>query len=331
MPRPLKICGVGRYLPARVVSNDEAGAACGLSAADVLARTGVAPRRRAAGPGETASAMGAHAAREALSEAGLAPHDLDLVINASATPEQALPDTAPFIQRELGLGGSGIPAWSVGAACLSFLAALDVASSLLATARYRRILIVSSEVSSAGLDAADAETGPLFGDAAAAVVVGFPEPGDPACLHAVRFETYGDGATLTEIPGCGTRRPPGAPGSRAADSLFRMNGPALLKMAIRRGRPFLERFAMDLGDTAINGALLIPHQPSRAGMGIYAMLGFPAERTVTTLESLGNCVAASMPLSLYEAVRSGRLVRGQRALLLGTGAGVTFGCGLLTY
>jgi 3-oxoacyl-[acyl-carrier-protein] synthase III len=275
--------------------------------------------------------MGAHAAREALDDAGLAARDIDLILNASGTPEQALPDTAPFIHKELGLGPSGIPAMSVGAACLSFLAAFDVAASLLATERYRQVLIVSTEVSSVGLDPSDRETGPLFGDGAAAIVVARPEKGDPACLHAARFETYSEGAALTGIPGCGTRRPPGHPDTNLSDSLFRMNGPALLRVAVRHGRPFLKRFAHDLAGLSFCDALLIPHQPSRAGMGLYEPLGFPPGRTVVTLTELGNCVAASMPLSLYEAVRSGRLARGQRAMLLGTGAGVSFGAGLLTY
>lgn len=328
--RPLKILGVGRYLPARRVPNAEAGRPCGLSAAQVRARTGVAVRHRA-GPGEHASVMGARAALDALARAGLEPGAVDLILNASATPEQALPDTAPFIQRELGLGASGVPAFSVGAACLSFLVALDTAASFLATGRFRCILIVSADISSVGLDANDPETGPLFGDGAAAVVVGPAARDDSACLHAVRFETYGDGATLTEIPGCGTRRPPSHPDTILGDSLFRMDGPALLRVAIRRGRPFLVRLQEDVGGSSLHGALLIPHQPSRAGMEIYRLLGFDRARTISTLEQYGNCVAASMPLSLCEAIDAGRLTRGERVLLLGTGAGVSFGGALLTY
>jgi 3-oxoacyl-[acyl-carrier-protein] synthase III len=329
--RPLKICGVGRYLPHRVVTNDEVGPACGLSSDGVLARCGVATRHRVNGLEETASFMGAAAAREALADAGLGIRDVDLILNASATPEQALPDTAPFLQAQLGLGSSGVPAWTVSAACLSFLAALDVAASLLACGRHRTILIVSSEISSAGLNPADPETGPLFGDGAAAVVVQRTPGGDASSVDALRMETYGEGAALTGIPGCGTKRPPGGAATRADDHLFRMNGPALLRTALRRGRPFIDRLVSGLDPRDVASAIVIPHQPSRAGMELLTVLGFAPARVVCTLERYGNCVAASMPLALCEAVRSGRLARGDRALLIGTGAGVSFGGAVLTF
>jgi 3-oxoacyl-[acyl-carrier-protein] synthase-3 len=325
------IRGVGRYLPRRVVHNHELAAACGLTAEQALERSGVRERRRADPQDEGAAEMGAHAAREALAQADMAPSSLDLILNASGTPLQALPDAAPFIQAALGLGRSGIASMSVGSACLSFLSALDMAASLLATQRYRRILIVSSEVSSAGLDFRDPETAPLFGDAAAAVVVTLPDPHDQAMLHGVHFETYGDGASLTEIPGCGTRRPPSSPLTRMEDGLFRMNGPALLKFAARRARPFLQRLEESVAPGGSEGALLIPHQPSRAGLRLLELLGFAPERMVVTLGELGNCVAASIPLALYEAITSKRLMPGDRALLLGTGAGVSFGGAVLTY
>jgi 3-oxoacyl-[acyl-carrier-protein] synthase-3 len=331
MQRPLKICGLGRYLPRRLVHNHELGPACGLTSDEVFQRTGVRTRHRAEPGLETAAIMGAHAAEEALADARFDRRDVDLLINASATPEQALPDTGPFIQRALGLGESGIPCLGVNSACLSFMAALDVAASLLHTERYRRILIVSSEISAVGLDAQDPETAPLFGDAAAAVVVTRPEPGESSCLHHVCFETFGEGASLTEIPGCGTKHPPSAPETRVAHSLFRMQGTALLKLAAKRGRPFLQRFSREIGDAAMDDGLVIAHQPSRAGLRMLALLGIAEARMVITLPELGNCVAASIPLGLYAAVRDGRLQRGQRAILLGTGAGVTFGAALLTY
>lgn len=329
--RPLKICGVGRYLPRRVLTNHDVGPACGLAAADVLARCGVSRRHRAEGASESASAMGAAAAMEALRDAGLAASDVDLILNASATSQQALPDTAPFLQAQLGLGSSGIPAWSVSAACLSFLAALDVAASLLACGQHETILIVSTEISSVGLNPADPETGPLFGDGAAAVVVRRTPPGEPSCLTTARIETYGEGVASTGIPGCGTRRPPGGQETREDDHVFRMNGPALLRTAIKRGRPFLDRLVGDCDPAEVASALVVPHQPSRAGMELLYAMGFPPDRVVHTLEQYGNCVAASIPLALYEAVSRGRLVRGAHALLIGTGAGVSFGGALLTF
>ncbi len=153
MALPLKIIGLGRYLPARVVPSREVEVLCGLPAGWIERRSGVRERRWAAGAnGETSSFMGAQAAREAVAEAGLALTDIDLILNASGTPEQAIPDGGPLIQRQLGLGQSGIAALSVHATCLSFLAAIDLSATLLATGRYHRILIVTSEIGSVGIN-----------------------------------------------------------------------------------------------------------------------------------------------------------------------------------
>jgi 3-oxoacyl-[acyl-carrier-protein] synthase-3 len=324
----MKLYGMGRYLPSRIVSNDEIAQGLTLSPEDLLRKSGVLRRHRADPAREPAHVMGARAGLAALEAAGLTCAEVDLILNASGTPLQALPDSAPFIQAELGLGNSGIATLSVASSCLSFLSALDVAASLLATHRYGRILVVSSDRASAGVDFSDPETAPLFGDGAAAAVVGLPSPGDPAALHAVHFETYGDAATLTEIPGGGSRHPPTQPSTTPEHGYFRMNGPALLRLAARHARPFLERLRAAAG--GLDHDLLVPHQPSRAGLELFSRLGFPPERTLNTLTHFGNCVAASLPLSLHEAIASGRLRPGNRVLMLGTGAGISFGGALLT-
>ena len=139
---PLKIIGLGRYLPKRVVTNSEVEALCGLSAGWVERRNGVRERRWVTD--ETSSFMSAEAAREALDEAKLKPNQLDLIINASGTGEQAIPDTGALIQRQLGLGKSGIPAMTVHTTCLSFIAGMDVASNFINSGRYKNILIASA-------------------------------------------------------------------------------------------------------------------------------------------------------------------------------------------
>ncbi len=209
MPFPLKIIGLGRYLPERVVPSREVEALCGLPAGWIERRSGVRERRWATT--ETSSYMGAQAAREAVAEAGLALTDIDLILNASGTPEQAIPDGGPLIQRQLGLGGSGIAAMSVHATCLSFLAAIDLSSNLLATGRYKNILIVTAEIGSVGINFKEPESASLIGDAAAAVVVTRTPAGEASAVQAARFETYGDGADHTAIRGAGSRRPPNTP------------------------------------------------------------------------------------------------------------------------
>ncbi len=330
-PLPIKILGMGRYLPARVVPSAEVEALCGLPAGWIERRTGVRERRWVSGAEETASYMGAQAAREAVAEAGLALTDIDLILNASGTPEQAIPDGGPLIQRQLGLGDSGIACMSIHATCLSFLAALDTSANLLATGRYQRILIVTSEIGSVGINPQEPESASLMGDAAVAAVVAKPDKDDPACLLTSRLETYGAGADLTAIFGGGTHRHPNRPDAQPAENLFHMDGPQVLRMALKYAPPFLEKLRPGLSTGLTSVKLVVPHQPSFLGIKAMQGFGWPADRIVVTLDRYGNCVAASMPLTLYEAIKTQRLERGTEVLLVGTGAGLSIGGVILIY
>ena len=329
MSHPLKIVGLGRYLPERVVPSAEVETLCGLPDGWIERRSGVRERHWATT--ETSSYMGAQAAREAVAEAGLALNDIDLIINASGTPEQAIPDGGPLVQRQLGLGSSGIACLSVHATCLSFLAAIDLSANLLATGRYERILIVTSEIGSVGINFKEPESASLIGDAAAAAVVVRTPPGEAAGLLAARLETYGDGADFTAIRGAGSRRPPNHPDTRPEDNLFHMDGRQVLRMALTYSGPFLEKLRPGLSHGLGSIQLVVPHQPSLVGLRAMQSFGWSAERIVVTLDHLGNCVAASLPATLYEAVRQGRLKRGDEVLLVGTGAGLSIGGVILTY
>ena len=329
MPLPLKIAGLGRYLPERVVPSAEVEALCGLPAGWIERHSGVRERRWATT--ETNSYMGAQAAREAVAEAGLALSDIDLIVNASGTPEQAIPDGGPLVQRQLGLGLSGIASLSVHATCLSFLAAIDLSASLLATERYHNILIVTSEIGSVGINFKEPESASLLGDAAAAAVVVRTPAGEAACLLAARLETYGDGADFTAIRGGGTRHPPNHPDTSREDNLFHMDGRKVLRMALNYSGPFLEKLRPGLSRGLGDIQLVVPHQPSLVGLRAMQTFGWPADQIMVTLDRLGNCVAASLPSTLYEAVHQGRLRRGEQVLLVGTGAGLSIGGAILTY
>ncbi len=182
---PLKIIGLGRYLPSRIVSSSELESLYALPPGWVERRNGVRERRRVTT--ETSSFMAAEAAREALDEAGLRPDQLNLIINASGTAEQAIPDTGALIQRQLGLGRSGIPAMSVNTTCLSFITALDVAATYLNAGRYKHILIASSDISSCGINPKEPESATLVGDAAAAVIVTRSGEGDTSMHSSCQF------------------------------------------------------------------------------------------------------------------------------------------------
>ncbi|GAB4429990.1 MAG: beta-ketoacyl-ACP synthase III [Anaerolineae bacterium] len=329
MTIPLKIAGLGRYLPARVVPNSEVERLCGLPAGWVQARTGVRERRWASG--ESNPAMAAHAAREAIEQAGLLPTDIDLILNASGTQWQHLPDGAPFVQRELGLADSGVACFSVHATCLSFLLALETAAALLTVGRYRHILIVSTEMPSLAANFAEPESASLLGDAAAAAVVVRPEPGEGSLLCASHFETYSSGADFAEIRGGGTRQHPNRADTTPQDNLFHMNGPQLLRLTRRYSGDFLERLRPGLSGGLGSVSWVVPHQASMLGLRLLRHFGWPEERVLVTLDWLGNSVAASIPVTLYQGVQDGRIRRGDEVLLVGTGAGLSLGGVILVF
>lgn len=330
MSLPLKIIGVGRYLPERVVPSSEVERICGIKPGWIERHTGV-KERRWVGPKETGSFMAAEAAREAVKDAGLQLSDIDLILCASGTPEQTIPDNSALIQRQLGLGESGTSCMSVHITCLSFLLAMDLASSMLAVNRYRNILIVSADISSVALNFRDPESAALFGDAAAACVVTRTPEGEASEVKAVRFETYSIGAHLTEIRGGGSRLHPANPETRPEDNLFSMAGPKVYRLARQHQDKFFERLRPGLSKSPGSIDLVIPHQASLLALRALRRNGIDDDQVVITLDRFGNCVATSLPLTLYEAVKTGRLKRGHELLFGGTGAGLTLGGMILTY
>ena len=294
---PLKIIGLGRYLPPHIVQSSELEVLYNLPAGWVERRNGVRERRRVTT--ETSSFMAAEAAREALREAGLEAEELSLIINASGTSEQAIPDTGALIQRQLGLGNSGIAAMSVHTTCLSFISALEVAAHYLNSSRYRYILVVSSDISSSGINPREPESATLVGDAAAAVVVTRSEAGESSSIEHAHFKTYGEGAYLTTIMGGGSARHPSKPGHNAEDDLFHMEGSGVLRMVRRIDESFLEELYAGLSKSLLDIDLVVPHQASRVGLLLLQRFGWPQDKIMTTIEWLGNCVAASIPATLY--------------------------------
>jgi 3-oxoacyl-[acyl-carrier-protein] synthase III len=145
------------------------------------------------------------------------------------------------------------------------------------------------------------------------------------------METYGAGAQLTQVAGGGTRRHPNLAVTRLEDNLFHMEGAKIARFALRYSESFLERLYPGLSTSLCDLDLVIPHQASLLGLRIYQRFGWPTERIAVTLDRLGNCIAASIPVTLYSAVRNRQLLRGDRFLLVGTGAGLSMGGIVLTY
>ena len=320
----IKIVGSGFYLPSRIIENRELEDAYGLNPGWIERVTGVRERRRATS--ETSSQMAAFAAQKALAAAGLTADDLDLIVGASAAPQQAIPCTAALVQRELGAPDGRSTCFDLNATCLSFLFALQTVGHLVAAGTYQRALIFSSEIAGPSLNPAEPTSAVLFGDAAAAVIITRSPEGEASTLVGEQFVTYSSGARLTELVGGGTLHHPNAATTTPEMNLFHMDGPAVFRMAMQYVPPFLDRFFTTVGWPRSECDWVIPHQASRHGIELLGeRLGFRPSQVINNLAVRGNCIGASIPLGLAEAIDDGRIQRGQRIALLGTGAGLAIG------
>jgi 3-oxoacyl-[acyl-carrier-protein] synthase-3 len=329
-PRPLRILGTGAALPSEEVTSAALDLQLGLRPGTVEKKTGV--RRRYFETERSAAVLGAEAARRALADAGLAFSEIDCLVAASGTPDQAMPANAALLHRELAPGAHAIPAFDIGASCLGFLVALDTIACLIDAGRYRRVLIVASDIASCGLDWSCLEASGIFGDGAAAVVVG-PAEGTESALLASAIATYSEGAHFCEIPGGGSRHHP----DRITEPFlplarFRMDGKAVFRLAAERLPGFLKDLLAAAGLGIEDLSVVVPHQASRHALEyLRRQLGVKREKIVDLFAEQGNQVAASLPSALDAAIRSGRLRRGEKALLVGSGAGVCLGGAILCY
>lgn len=274
---------------------------------------------------ETTSVMAAGAARQALAEAGWGEDDFDVLIGACGVMEQPIPGASVLIQEALGLGGSGIAAFDVNQTCLSFVTALDVAAMGFASGRWKRALVVASDIASAGLDMTTPHASAIFGDGAAAVCLEAGEdPAGPALLSR-GFETYGEGKDLCSLRAGGTRiRVEEGYEALVAGSKFQMDAFGIFKAAARRLPPLLDRVLDEAGLTRETVDVIVPHQASRPGIDhVKKLMGGDPERVIDIFSDHGNQIAASLPTALVHAQAQGRLTPGKTVLLLGTAAGIS--------
>ncbi len=318
----VKIASTAFYAPPRVETAAQLAPQIGRSEEWIITKTGVRERRISEEPVEV---MAAHAARAAL-QSGPPP---DLIVNASTTARQLIPDTSVFIQEQLGL--EGIPSFSIHATCLSFLVALHNAGAVVAAGAYRRVLVVSAECASAARNLAEPESAALLGDGAAAAVLEPTPQGESSELQSFIMTTWPTGAALTELRGFGQRRHPDDARTRAEDNLFSMDGPGVYRFARRRVIALVQQLLSTNGLRPDDVDWVVPHQASGPGLELVPRLGFRAERVVNVIARYGNCVAASIPMALAHAAAEGNLQRGDRVLLLGTGAGFSVAGALLRW
>jgi 3-oxoacyl-[acyl-carrier-protein] synthase-3 len=325
-PLPIGIVGWGTAVPDGRLTNADLEARVDTSDEWIRERTGIA-ERRVAGEGESTATLGTEAARNALKQAGLDPADIDLLIVATATPEQPMPHTGAFIGDNLGLRCGS---FDIAAACAGFTYELIIGSSMV-NMGYERVLIVGAETLTRITDPDDRTTIILFGDGAGAAVLAPVADGAPALL-GWDLGCDGSAAGLLEIPAGGSRRPTTAATIAAGDHFLKMQGQNVFKNAVRAvvasANATLERAGVASSDVD----WFVPHQANaRIIDAAGARLDIPAERTLVNIERYGNTSSASIPLALFEAVDDGRVQPGDVVLLSGFGAGMTWASALLRW
>lgn len=318
-----RITGTGSILPGAPVTNDALIALHGLDSSDawIAERTGIRARYLAE-PNTTSSDLAAIAGRLALSAAGRAPNDVDLVIVATSTPDFVFPSTAALLQAKLGIK-NGAPAFDVQAVCSGFIYALSIAEKFIASGSHKCALVVGAEVFSRILDWKDRGTCVLFGDGAGAVVLeSWHEPG----ILATALHADGSYHGILSVPG------QLAGGRVTGDPFVRMDGQAVFKFAVKVLAEVAQETLAAAGMNAGQVDWLIPHQAnSRIIQSTARKLGVPMGQCIVTVNRHGNTSAASIPLALDEAVRDGTIKRGDTILLEGVGGGFTWGATLLKF
>ncbi len=311
------ILGVGSFVPPKVITNDELAARMDTSDDWIASRTGIRARRIVE-PGVLTSDLALAAARNALADAGLSASDLDLIIVASSTPDYpgSFPSTATVVQDRLGARQAA--AFDLGAVCAGFAYALHIAAQMVASGANRCVLVIGAETFSRLLNWDDRSTAILFGDGAGAAIVG--EVADGGYLGGI-LGADGSGGPLL----CVTR------GGDCPNTIFQ-NGKEVYKFAISIMGEAAAQAVLSVGLQTSDIDLFIPHQANIRIIDKAAeRMSLPRDKVFVNLDRYGNTSAASIPLALDEAVKSGRVHNGSLLVLVGFGAGLTWGANVIRW
>ena len=315
------IIGWGKYVPEKIVTNDDISKFMDTSDEWIKARTGIVERRHAA-EDETTATMSIAAAQEALDRARLSPTALDLIIVATFSPEHIFPSTACLVQDALGASHAG--AFDLSAACSGFIYAMQMGAASIQSGSVKTVLVIGSETVSRFLDDQDRGTYPLFGDGAGAIVLQANEL--PGGILATVLGSDGSGAEHLTIPAGGSRYPACQDTLDQRMHYMHMNGREVYRFATRvMGR--VAKQACERAGVALNEIdLLIPHQANiRIIKSASKYLKISEDKVFTNLEKYGNTSAASIPLALCEALEQGRIKDKDKLVMIGFGGGLTWG------
>lgn len=314
------IIGTGSALPVRRVSNAELAETVDTTDDWIVERTGIR-FRHIAGDGETTATLATDACRAALAAAGLQASDIDLIVLATATPDQTFPATATIVQATLGI--DDCVAFDVAAVCSGFLYAVHVADSLIRSGGAKRALVIGAETFSRILDWEDRTTCVLFGDGAGAIVLEGQEGGDRGILYS-RLHADGRHNQLLYVDG--------GPSTTGTVGKLRMKGREVFRHAVVNLAAVMEEVLATTGFVPADVDWVVPHQANARILDATARkLGLPGDKVIMTVDQHANTSAASVPLALDVAVRDGRVKRGDLLVLEAMGGGFTWGAALVRF
>ncbi|WP_404307712.1 beta-ketoacyl-ACP synthase III [Neorhodopirellula lusitana] len=338
----VRIAATGSYVPDKIVTNEDM-AALGCDSEWIIRRTGIRARRHAA-PEQATSDLCYQAAKNCLESGGIPASDIDLVIVATITPDHPTPSTASQLQARLGINA---PAMDMGVACSGFTYALVTAAQFVGTGNCKNVLVVGGDLMSRTVDPEDKKISPLFGDAAGAVVLtscdddqADDENGQekasnqdqPNGILAYQMGSTGAGAELLCIPAGGSRQSLTPDAHAAGQHFMSMDGRNVFKWAVRAIDESITAVLDHANIQANDLSLMILHQANQRIIdSAVSDLNIDSDKVFVNLDQYGNTSAASIPLALDEAVRGGRLQRGDLLLMSGFGAGLAWGTVLLRW
>jgi len=335
----VRILATGSYVPEEIVTNEDL-AELGCDSDWIVRRTGILRRRRAANDQAT-SDLCYEAALRCMDEAGVSADEIDLIIVATITPDHPTPSTACHLQRRL---GAVAPAMDINAACAGFMYAMTTAAQFIAAGNSQCALVVGADLMSRTVDPKDIKTYPLFGDAAGAVimtpddatqtdrVVGKDSTDAPSGVLSYQIGSEGCGGEMLCIPAGGTRQPLTPEAHNEGQQYLTMDGRSVFKWAVRVFDESAKQVLATAGVQAEELALVVLHQANQRIIdSAVSNLNVASEKVFVNLDEYGNTSGASIPLALDEAVRAGKVSRGDYVLLCGFGAGLAWGTALLRW
>lgn len=324
-----RLVGTGSYAPKRVVTNQELAdklAKLGIETSDewIRTRTGISQRHFAA-ENEQTSDMAYEAAKRALEMSELSPSDLDLIVVGTISGDMKMPACAAFLQHKL---GASCPAFDISAACAGSIYGVSVADSYIRSGSAKRVLVVGVELLSRLLNWQDRNTCVLFGDAAGAMI--FAADSEGAGVEKVRLYTDGGLTDILKIPGGGSCFPVSESVVAEKLAFVAMNGREVFKVAVRSLSDSMSQLLAELNLSGADLDWVVPHQANiRIVDAVLERLRFPMEKAVLNIERYGNTSSASVPVTLDEGLRAGRLKTGDLIGMMAIGSGMSWGCSVL--